>query len=440
MPLAMNPEFTIDWCELKVELLQCSLKVVPLYLYPGIQWQPDKVDNHVIKSNSKVADQDIWKIWLPNDLALQEHIKLISIEIYGRVGTKTIENMVYLLPKGLHAKVTSSNARTYGQHLWSLSQHHIYINRKSPLDCGSLWHNPQMKLSTQNGVRGLMLDMYDFQNDIWLCHSVGGNCYNFTAFQPAINVLKEIQTFLETNPSEVITIFIEDYVTSHQGLTKVFNASGLSKYWFPASEMPKNGGDWPLLSTMISNNQRLLVFTSKKNKEATEGIAYEWNYVVENQYGDAGLKAGRCPNRAESSPMDTRSKSLILMNNFPDNPNSTAACLENSAPLVSMLYTCHNLSGNRWANFIAVDFYKESNGGGAAQATDIANGHLVCGCDNIAYCKANSTFGTCKQPSVSTTLEPSASNQSAPSSASLTRKFSSYLFFTIVTFVLYLCR
>lgn len=34
----------------------------------------------------------------------------------------------------------------------------------------------------QNGVRGLMLDMYDFGNDVWLCHSTGGQCYNFTAF------------------------------------------------------------------------------------------------------------------------------------------------------------------------------------------------------------------------------------------------------------------
>ena len=37
-------------------------------------------------------------------------------------------------------------------------------------------------LVSQNGVRGLMLDMYDFRNDIWLCHSYGGACRNFTAF------------------------------------------------------------------------------------------------------------------------------------------------------------------------------------------------------------------------------------------------------------------
>ncbi|CAL9121894.1 unnamed protein product [Musa textilis] len=101
--------------------------------------------------------------------------------------------------------------------------------------------NQQDSITDQlnNGVRGLMLDMYDFLDDIWLCHSFGGKCHNFTAFEPAIDVLKEIQVYLEANPSEVITIIIEDFVTSPMGLTKVFNASGLLKYWFPVSECPR---------------------------------------------------------------------------------------------------------------------------------------------------------------------------------------------------------
>ncbi|PKU84345.1 PI-PLC X domain-containing protein [Dendrobium catenatum] len=228
-----------------------------------------------------------------------------------------------------------------------------------------------------------MLDMYDFRNDIWLCHSFGGNCYNFTAFQPALDVLKEIQSFLEANPSEVITIFIEDYVKTPNGLTKVFTSAGLMKYWFPVSRMPKNGGNWPLLSEMINKNQRLIVFTSKSAKEASEGIAYEWRYVVEN--GDGGMKAGSCPNRAESSPMNATSRSLVLMNYFPDIPNLANACKN----------TCHNMSENRWPNFIAVDFYKRSDLGGASQATDDANGRLICGCSDISYCKINGSFGSC---------------------------------------------
>ncbi|KAJ3681506.1 hypothetical protein LUZ60_015995 [Juncus effusus] len=266
----------------------------------------------------------------------------------------------------------------------------------------------------QNGVRGLMLDMYDFENDVWLCHSFGGNCYNYTAFQPAINTLKEIKTFMDANKNEVITIFIEDY-TATGDLPKLFNNSGLMDYWFPVSEMPKSGGDWPLLKDMIANNTRLIVFTSKSAKEKADGVAYEWNYVVENQYGNAGMTAGTCPNRAESDPMDTKTKSLVLMNFFPDNPNPSFACANNSAPLVSMLDTCHNLSADRWANYIAVDFYMRSDGGGAPLATDMANGHLVCGCDNIAFCKANSTYGTCIIPPPPPPSPPPPPQKSSPS-------------------------
>lgn len=74
--------------------------------------------------------------------------------------------------------------------------------------------------------------------------------------------------------------------------------------------------------------------------------------------GTKGMIKGRCPNRAESAAMNDLSRSLVLVNYFRDLPNFPVACKDNSAELLDMLTTCHDLSADRWANFIAVDFYK----------------------------------------------------------------------------------
>ncbi|XWS30879.1 hypothetical protein CRYUN_Cryun23aG0028800 [Craigia yunnanensis] len=245
-----------------------------------------------------------------------------------------------------------------------------------------------------NGARGLMLDTYDFDGDVWMCHSFGGKCYDFTAFGPAIDYLKEIEAFLSANPEEIVTLILEDYVGPNS-LTKVFTDAGLMKYWFPVSNMPKNGEDWPLVSDMVAYNQRLLVFTSIQSKEASEGIAYQWNYMVENQYGSGGMEAGSCPNREESSALDDKSKSLVLVNYFHTISWKSKTCKDNSGDLINMLHTCYGAAGNRWANFVAVDYYKRSEGGGSFQAVDTLNGKLLCGCDNIYACVPGSTSGAC---------------------------------------------
>ncbi|XP_058768408.1 PI-PLC X domain-containing protein At5g67130-like [Vicia villosa] len=75
-------------------------------------------------------------------------------------------------------------------------------------------------LSMENGVRGLMLDMHDYHGDIWLSR---GPSTIFTAFQPAIHVLKEINVFLTQHRNEIVTVFIKDHVTSPNDINKLYN-------------------------------------------------------------------------------------------------------------------------------------------------------------------------------------------------------------------------
>nr|GEX12840.1 PI-PLC X domain-containing protein At5g67130 [Tanacetum cinerariifolium] len=120
--------------------------------------------------------------------------------------------------------------------------------------------------------------------------------------------------------------------------------------------------------------------------------------MVENQYGDGGMKAGECPNRGESSPLNDTSKSLVLVNYFRTLPLKVLACGQNSGGLLNMTKTCYSESGNRWANFLAVDFYKRSEGGGTFQAVDLLNGERLCGCNDVHSCVPGGGSWMAKKP------------------------------------------
>ncbi|KAH9617209.1 hypothetical protein KSS87_015694 [Heliosperma pusillum] len=173
----------------------------------------------------------------------------------------------------------------------------------------------------------------------------------------AIDTLREVEAFLSSNPSEIVTIIIEDYVHAPKGLTRLFANAGLDKYWYPMSKMPRKGEDWPTVNDMVQQNHRLVVFTSDASKEESEGIAYQWRYMLENESGDPGVKEGSCPNRKESKKLNSKSSSLFLMNYFPTYPVEDEACKENSAPLAEMVGTCYKVAGNVMPNFVAVNFY-----------------------------------------------------------------------------------
>lgn len=164
--------------------------------------------------------------------------------------------------------------------------------------------------------------------------------------------------FLRSNPYEVVTVFIEDYVKIPRGLTKLFESSEVTEFLYPLYLIPKKTAPWPKLSTMIKKNHRLIVFTSNPEKEKSEEIAYQWKYVVETEYGDKGMPVGSCSNRKESLAMNMTKQRLVVFNYFANVPNFFFVCHQNSLPLIQKMETCVSITYRKWPNFIAVDFYK----------------------------------------------------------------------------------
>ena len=58
-------------------------------------------------------------------------------------------------------------------------------------------HSDDTTDDMQNGVRALMLDTYDFKGDVWLCHSNGGKCNDFTAFVSILKMLDSCRMLTE---------------------------------------------------------------------------------------------------------------------------------------------------------------------------------------------------------------------------------------------------
>jgi hypothetical protein len=198
----------------------------------------------------------------------------------------------------------------------------------------------------EDGVRGLMLDIYEMNGEILLCH---GGCGRVLGQTPLVDTLIEIREFLRCHPGEVISIIFESYVSAEL-VEDAFVASGAIDY---VRAQPLDAA-WPTLTEMIAADERLVVFTDK------EGGAFDW-------YLDVWAYARETPYAAETpddlsctggrGPLDG---GLLIFNNFLTNAlgSPELADMVNHDPfLIDRIDQCEEELG-QFANFITVDYYE----------------------------------------------------------------------------------
>jgi len=218
---------------------------------------------------------------------------------------------------------------------------------------GLLFPNQTYNIASQlnDGVRGLMIDVYDHFGTPTAYHSV----FMLGAI-PLSDIFNDIKTFLDNNPNEIATIILECYVTAND-IEDVVNQSGLSSYLYT------HNATWPTLQNMIDNDNRLVIFTDVDDASSLQNwYHYVWDYAVETHYSVGTINDFTCDfNRGD--PLND----LFIFNHFVTDANLGYALYTESNDVnanpffITRTQNCQNQT-NKFPNFVTVDYYELGDG------------------------------------------------------------------------------
>jgi len=242
-------------------------------------------------------------------------------------------------------------------HVPQITTHNAYSNAEDGFALPTPNQEVGITQQLDDGVRSLMLDTYEWQDDLYLCHGVCGSW----GARLLSDTLAEIHTWLEANPNDVVSFILEAYITEDQTWAAL-EASGLDAYVYEHAGL---GEPWPTLNEMINANQRLVVFTDDANANGTWHLnwtAHGW----ETPFDDATFT---CENgRGEPGGTDNQ---IFILNHY--RTCEVGGCPENGETdntynfLLQRAKNCWEDTENNPANqiptFINLDHYHVPNAG-----------------------------------------------------------------------------
>ncbi|SDJ89750.1 Ricin-type beta-trefoil lectin domain-containing protein [Lentzea albidocapillata subsp. violacea] len=242
-----------------------------------------------------------------------------------------------------------------------LTSHNAYANG---VDGGFMFANIAPNQSRgivqqlNDGVRGFMLDIHQTPDGAILCH----NSCTAVSRPVALNVdIQRIVDFLKARPTEIVTVFLEDYVSADVLRNELARVQGLGDVLFRAEGVRENG--WPTLSQMRASGKRLLIFTDhSRDGRENSGVLYQRDWTVENYWSmgsGTGTSDWSCYSRWGEKPLtatETGFRPLFVMNHFRDVPMQGTVATDNSK-LVNRAQRFCEPAARKTPNYLAVDFY-----------------------------------------------------------------------------------
>ena len=205
----------------------------------------------------------------------------------------------------------------------------------------------------EDGVRALMLDVYDSSGTVLVYHG-----FPVLGRQLLVDILVEVKDFLDQHTNEVVTIIFESYVSSN-AIENTFQQTGLSSRLFTKQEH----NDWPTLQEMISADKRLVVFSDINDAgPGQDWYHYVWKYCVETHFSvhDTAQFTNDF-NRGDSV------NDLFIFNHFVTTSpfglgSPTLSAQANLFSFLSSRILENYLAKNKFPNFITLDFYDIGDG------------------------------------------------------------------------------
>ncbi len=236
--------------------------------------------------------------------------------------------------------------------------HNAHAAAESGFPPANANHRSPIAEQLEDGVRALLLDVYEEGGETRLCH---GPCALGSV--PHRDTLLSIRKFLEENDHDVVSLLYEDYVGAAV-IESDFVATDLVSYVYA-----HDGGQWPTLQEMHDMGQRLVVAAQSAGPPPA-WLHNLWDIAFDTPYSFNSPAEFTCDlNRGESTHQ------LFLLNHWvgtalglPD--PASAADVNGEAILGMRAAECRTQTGHI-PNFVAVDFYEQ---GDLFKVVDTLNG------------------------------------------------------------------
>ncbi len=212
-------------------------------------------------------------------------------------------------------------------------------------------------------------------------------CFMDRTYHPFVSFLQEINTFLNANPNQIVTLYLDDFVLEKNNLDiqnkmrTVFAQSGIdNKIYFDARI--NMGQQWPLISEMIRDKKQLVIFSGHSDWENLGVFDYKKIVFRTKYYYQSVSKLEQDTNDPLIPDGTVADNKLFIIDNYTTpiiaGSEIDAAIVNSYDKIKQRFCKYHCKAGGIKPNILMVDFYQLPGNDAIKFINDWNKGDVCC--------------------------------------------------------------